>query len=76
MSQITTSSASTLQRSTEATSFGTRTQPAPGATASPMPFHRYRPFTPIDLPDRTWPSHVITKARAGCQLIFVTATRR
>jgi 2-isopropylmalate synthase len=27
-----------------------------------MPFHRYRPFTPIDLPDRTWPSSVITKA--------------
>ncbi|HJV15211.1 MAG TPA: 2-isopropylmalate synthase [Propionibacteriaceae bacterium] len=27
-----------------------------------MPFHRYRPFTPIDLPDRTWPSNVITKA--------------
>ncbi|HSU35944.1 MAG TPA: 2-isopropylmalate synthase, partial [Propionibacteriaceae bacterium] len=27
-----------------------------------MPFHRYRPFTPIDLPDRTWPSSQITKA--------------
>jgi 2-isopropylmalate synthase len=27
-----------------------------------MPFHRYRPFKPIDLPDRTWPSSVITKA--------------
>ena len=27
-----------------------------------MPFQRYRPFTPIDLPDRTWPSSVITKA--------------
>ncbi|HKX15049.1 MAG TPA: 2-isopropylmalate synthase [Propionibacteriaceae bacterium] len=27
-----------------------------------MPFHRYRPFTPIDLPDRTWPSNVITMA--------------
>jgi len=27
-----------------------------------MPFHRYRPFTPIDLPDRTWPSNVISKA--------------
>ncbi|WP_066891887.1 2-isopropylmalate synthase [Carbonactinospora thermoautotrophica] len=27
-----------------------------------MPFHRYRPFPPIDLPDRTWPNKVITKA--------------
>ncbi|KWX01935.1 2-isopropylmalate synthase [Carbonactinospora thermoautotrophica] len=29
---------------------------------SGMPFHRYRPFPPIDLPDRTWPNKVITKA--------------
>jgi len=29
---------------------------------SPMPYHRYRPFPPIDLPDRTWPNAVITKA--------------
>src|SRR5262245_39565818 len=29
---------------------------------SGMPFTRYRPFTPIDLPDRTWPSNPITKA--------------
>ncbi|KWX00111.1 2-isopropylmalate synthase [Carbonactinospora thermoautotrophica] len=43
----------------------------PGAGALPvvspqqpsgMPFHRYRPFPPIDLPDRTWPNKVITKA--------------
>jgi 2-isopropylmalate synthase len=27
-----------------------------------MPFHRYTPFTPVDLPDRTWPSQRITKA--------------
>ncbi len=27
---------------------------------SGMPFGRYRAFTPIDLPDRTWPSAVIT----------------
>lgn len=27
-----------------------------------MPFERYRPFTPVALPDRTWPSQVITKA--------------
>jgi 2-isopropylmalate synthase len=29
---------------------------------SPMPFHRYRAFPPVDLPDRTWPSATITKA--------------
>jgi 2-isopropylmalate synthase len=28
---------------------------------SGMPFHRYRAFPPIDLPDRTWPDAVITK---------------
>jgi 2-isopropylmalate synthase len=27
-----------------------------------MPFHRYQPFTPIDLPDRTWPAKQITTA--------------
>jgi len=31
-------------------------------TGSGMPFERYRAFTPIDLPDRTWPSQVTTKA--------------
>jgi 2-isopropylmalate synthase len=29
---------------------------------SPMPFHRYRAFPPIDLPDRTWPHATITRA--------------
>jgi 2-isopropylmalate synthase len=29
---------------------------------SGMPHHRYRPFPPIDIPDRTWPDAVITKA--------------
>jgi 2-isopropylmalate synthase len=27
-----------------------------------MPFHRYRAFPPIDLPDRSWPSATITEA--------------
>ncbi|AZI57131.1 2-isopropylmalate synthase [Nakamurella antarctica] len=31
-----------------------------------MPMHRYPAFTPIDLPDRTWPSKVITKAPLWC----------
>jgi 2-isopropylmalate synthase len=30
--------------------------------ASGMPVHRYRPFPPIDLPDRTWPTRTITQA--------------
>jgi 2-isopropylmalate synthase len=29
---------------------------------SDMPIHRYRPFAPIDLPDRTWPSRTVTEA--------------
>jgi 2-isopropylmalate synthase len=29
---------------------------------SGMPFRRYRPFTPVDLPDRTWPNATITRA--------------
>jgi 2-isopropylmalate synthase len=48
--------------SSGSSSFGTRVQNVPVQQPSPMPFHRYRPFTPIDLPDRTWPSNVITKA--------------
>jgi len=43
-------------------SFGTRPQPAPVQQASRMPFHRYTPFVPIDLPDRTWPTKRIEKA--------------
>ncbi len=30
--------------------------------SSGMPIHRYRPFPPIDLPDRTWPTRTITHA--------------
>ena len=29
---------------------------------SGMPCHRYAPFQPVDLPDRTWPAKSITKA--------------
>src|SRR3954464_9984467 len=34
----------------------------PQQRTSGMPYERYRPFPPIDLPDRTWPSAVITEA--------------
>jgi 2-isopropylmalate synthase len=29
---------------------------------SAMPCHRYRPFPPVDLPDRTWPDKTVTAA--------------
>ncbi|WP_433697943.1 2-isopropylmalate synthase [Nocardiopsis sp. CA-288880] len=34
----------------------------PQQQTSPMPFHRYKPFAPVDLPDRTWPSKTIDAA--------------
>ncbi|CAB4747356.1 unannotated protein [freshwater metagenome] len=33
---------------------------------SGMRFHRYSPFTPIEIPDRTWPDAVITQAPRWC----------
>ncbi len=33
---------------------------------SGMPIHRYAPFTPVDLADRTWPSKVATEAPRWC----------
>ena len=33
---------------------------------SGMRFHRYSPFTPIEIPDRTWPDTVITQAPRWC----------
>ncbi len=33
-----------------------------------MPIHKYRPFTPIDLPDRRWPGRVIDKAPVWCSV--------
>ncbi|KIE52407.1 MAG: 2-isopropylmalate synthase [marine actinobacterium MedAcidi-G2A] len=37
-------------------------------TTSPMSFHRYQSFAPIELPDRTWPSTVISKAPLWCSV--------
>ena len=43
--------------------FGTRPQGRINLQKpSPMPFDRYVPFRPIDLPDRTWPTKKITHA--------------
>ena len=44
-------------------SFGTRPQAQPPVQRpSGMPYQRYIPFQPLDLPDRTWPSARITHA--------------
>jgi 2-isopropylmalate synthase len=33
---------------------------------SGMPTHRYAPFVPVDLPDRSWPSRTMTQAPRWC----------
>ncbi|MEV0969283.1 2-isopropylmalate synthase [Microtetraspora glauca] len=38
----------------------------PQQQSSPMPYHRYTPFEPIRLADRTWPDKVIDKAPQWC----------
>jgi 2-isopropylmalate synthase len=40
----------------------------PKQSPSTMPVHRYEPFHPIDLPDRTWPSKKITHAPKWCSV--------
>jgi 2-isopropylmalate synthase len=35
---------------------------------SSMPFQRYQPFTPVDLPDRRWPSRALTRAPIWCSV--------
>ena len=35
---------------------------------SSMPYSKYKPFEPINIPDRTWPSAVITKAPLWCSV--------
>ena len=35
---------------------------------STMPFHRYRRFEPIALPDRTWPSKTLDRAPQWCSV--------
>ncbi|WP_242901674.1 2-isopropylmalate synthase [Actinomadura terrae] len=38
----------------------------PQQQPSGMPFHRYRPFEPVRLTDRTWPDRVVTEAPRWC----------
>jgi len=33
-----------------------------------MPIHKYRPFAPINLPDRQWPTRIINKAPLWCSV--------
>ena len=42
----------------------TTNRPTPRA----MPVAKYRPFTPVDLPDRTWPNRTITQAPLWCSV--------
>jgi 2-isopropylmalate synthase len=35
---------------------------------SDMPIHKYRPFPPVDLPDRCWPTRVIDRAPQWCSV--------
>ncbi|HCC43248.1 MAG TPA: 2-isopropylmalate synthase [Gammaproteobacteria bacterium] len=39
----------------------------PGA-AKMMPYHKYKPFRPLNLPDRTWPDKFITSAPRWCSV--------
>ena len=34
----------------------------------PMPFHKYRPYETVDLPDRTWPNVVLERAPIWCSI--------
>jgi len=40
----------------------------PKQVPSKMPVHRYEPFHPVDLADRTWPDKKITKAPKWCSV--------
>ncbi|HET6282089.1 MAG TPA: 2-isopropylmalate synthase, partial [Polyangia bacterium] len=35
---------------------------------SKMPIQKYRPFAPVDFPDRTWPACTITHAPIWCSV--------
>ena len=40
----------------------------PPVTPKPMPFDKYRPFVPVELPDRTWPNKKLTGAPRWCSV--------
>ena len=40
----------------------------PPVTPKRMPFDKYRPFIPVELPDRTWPNKKLTRAPRWCSV--------
>lgn len=42
--------------------------PISGSRTGAMPFQKYKSFTPVDLPDRRWPSQVLTRAPRWCSV--------
>jgi 2-isopropylmalate synthase len=42
--------------------------PPKPVTPKKMPFDKYRPFVPLELPDRTWPDNKLTKAPRWCSV--------
>lgn len=38
------------------------------STAKKMPFHKYKPFQPVALKDRTWPDNIIDEAPRWCSV--------
>lgn len=39
-----------------------------GRAANRMPFQKYRPFAPVELPDRQWPSKIISEPPRWCSV--------
>src|SRR5690606_28983033 len=44
------------------------TEPASEANVKRYDHRKYKPFTPVALPDRTWPDKVIDKAPTWCSV--------
>jgi 2-isopropylmalate synthase len=40
--------------------------PPPNVVTAKMPFDKYRPYEPVNIPDRTWPGKSITSAPLWC----------
>jgi len=45
-----------------------KTMTTDSGAARQMPFHKYKPFRPLSLPDRTWPNNFITQAPRWCSV--------
>jgi 2-isopropylmalate synthase len=47
---------------------GSRPMVRPGSRAGSMPFQKYSPFRPVELPDRQWPSRLIDHPPRWCSV--------